>query len=341
MPSSGLGCPRLPRRKRAARGLAFASVLLVVALPACDSSATRTGAPPTSVPVPGTPRADCGRFTVAYDPSNGYEASAYIVGRIAADVLGCSVTYVATSSRAAWRAVAIGRADVYLDAYGSPDLRRRLAGPGGPVTIVGPNGVLGGVDLLAPEFMADRGLRSSRDLADVRRIGWGRTAPSITTIPALLPLARTFVQSQGLDYSVRDYTAEHAGEGTGQLVQQARLDDEHDVPNVYLVAAPRQFLGDGVGRTAVDIPESAAESCRPAPESTLCALTNFRYLRIVNTQFAHSGSPAYTLVYHYYLRRAEAVNVLDIVALSGYDVGPADAAAWINTHRDLWRRWLP
>lgn len=249
--------------------------------------------------------------------------------------------YVATSSREAWRVVAMGQADVYLDAYGSRDMRHRLAEPGGPVTVIGPNGVLGGVDLLAPAFMAARGLRSSRDLSDVRRIGWGRTRPTITTVPALLALARAFVQSQQLDYRVRDYDGTHPRAGPGDLVQQVRQDDQSRTPNVYLVAAPRLFLGDGAGRAVIDIPESAAQTCRFAAVSTLCSLQNFRYLRIVNSQFAHSDSPAYSLVYRYYLGRADAVNVLEIVALSGYDVGPADAASWVNTHRDVWRHWLP
>jgi glycine betaine/proline transport system substrate-binding protein len=316
------------------------SLALLLCLCACSSSPTAT-APPRSAPVPGSPRADCDRFTIAYDPTNGYEASAFVVGRIAAEKLGCSVTYLAASSRKAWQAVASGRADVYLDAYGSPDLKKRLAGPGGPVTVLGANGVLGGVDLLAPAFMADRGLRSSRDLDDVRRIGWGHVRPTITTLPPLVNLARAFVQSQHLDYRVRDYDVGFPHAGAGDLLQQVRRDDADGVPNIYLVAAPRQFLGDGTGRASIDIPESAAESCRPAPATTLCSLQNFRYLRIVNSQFAHSDSPAYNLVYDYHLRRAEAVNVLEIVALSGYDVGPADAAAWINTHHDVWRRWLP
>jgi glycine betaine/proline transport system substrate-binding protein len=333
------GSPRMQRHFR--RWCAASAALLLCCLAAaCRPSADDTE-PSVSPPVPGEPRAHCGRFTIAYDPSNGYEVSAFILGRIAADQLGCRVRYAATTSREAWQLVASGRADVYLDAYGSRDLRRRLAGAGGPVTVVGPNGVLGGVDLLAPEFMADRGLHSSRDLSDVRRIGWGSTRPVITTVPGLLALARAFVQSQHLEYGVRDLTASAPGAGIGQLVQQARRDDEQRVPNVYLVAAPRQFLGDGAGRSVVDIPESAADTCRPTAATTLCTLTNFTYLRIVNSQFAHSDSPAYHLVYDYHLTRSEAVNVLDIVALSGYHVGPADAASWVNTHREVWRSWLP
>lgn len=293
----------------------------------------------SSAPTPRGASDECGSFTIAYDGSNGYEASAFIVGRIAADELGCEVDYVSTTSRAAWRLVASGEADVYLDAFGSTDFQTRLAAPGGPVTIIGRNGVIGGVDLLAPFFMGERGLSAAPDLADVRRIGWGQTRPSITTAPGLLAMARAFVQSQGLDYQVHDFSTA-AGAGVGELLQQVSRDDQRHLPNLYLIAAPRQFLGDGDGRQVVEIPESGARSCTPNVITTLCSLDNFRYLKIVNSQFAHSDSPAYRLVYNYRLSRAEAGNVLEIVALSGYQVGTADAASWINTHRGVWRRWL-
>ncbi len=330
-------------RCRSRTGLAVrltsVAAALLLAVAGCTGNSGKT--PVTfSAPTPVAGGGDCGSFTIAYDGSNGYEASAFIVGRIATDELGCDVEYVNTTSRMAWRLVASGEVDVYLDAFGSPDLQQRLAAPGGPVTVVGTNGVLGGVDLLAPFFMAARGLSTARDLHDVRRIGWGRTPPSITTVPGLLALTRAFVQSQDLDYRVRDYGSTPEGPGTAQLLQQARLDDEQHRPNVYLVAAPRRFLGDGAGRQVVDIPESAARSCTPTVVSTMCSLDNFRYLKIVNSQFAHSESPAYNLVYNYRLSQVEAITVLEIVALSGYDVGSADALSWINTHRHVWQQWL-
>lgn len=321
----------------AVRRTGVAALMLSVAGCSGDAQIPDTA---SSAPPPVAVAGDCGSFTIAYDSSNGYEVSAFIVGRIATDELGCDVDYVNTTSRMAWRLVASGDVDVYLDAFGNTDLQQRLAAPGGPVTVVGANGILGGVDLLTPHFMAARGLSSARDLADVRRIGWGRTPPSITTVPGLLALTRAFVQSQDLDYQVRDYSGTSADSGVAQLLQQPRLDDEMHRANVYLVAAPRRFLGDGAGRQVVDIPESAARSCTPSGVSTLCSLDNFHYLKIVNSQFAHSETPAYNLVYNYRLNRAEAINVLEIVALSGYDVGSADAVSWINTHRDVWQPWL-
>lgn len=319
----------------------LAAVSLLAALCSCNGDPRRHDATPTTSAVPPTAKGPCGRFSIAYNPANGYEASAFIVGAIAAKSLGCEVTYVKTTSRKAWKVVGSGRADVYLDAYGVGPLHHRLAKPGGPVTIVGPNGVLGAVNMLAPFFMGQRGLDTARDLDDATRIGWGVTTPAITTVPELLPLARSFVQFQSLDYTVRNYDQVGLGGGMGALMQQPRLDDANKVPNVYLVEGPRGLLGDRPGEKSVDIPGSAAQPCRPNRRSTLCSFSDFRYLKIANTTFAKSGSPAFALVYKYRLDARNIANILELVTLSGYAVGPPDVASWLNTHSAQWRRWLP
>ncbi len=319
---------------------ALSVLTFCLALTACESLADEPAATSVPPPTPKQTSGDCSDFTIAYDASNGYEASAFIVGRLAESELGCDVEYLRTSSRDAWRQVGSGAADVYLDAYGSEDLEQQLTGPDGPVTVVGHNGIRGGTDLLAPFFMSENGLDSFRDLADVERIGWGQVTPAITTVPELLPLARAFVAFEELDYAIRDYSNVGVGAGMADLLQQARTDDADGAPNLYLVAGPRALIGDGTGRKSVAIPESAAQDCVPTAASTLCSLENFDYVKIANAEFAASGSPAYNLVYNYRLSQSEAATILEIVTLSGYDVRAADVASWINTHEDGWQGWL-
>jgi glycine betaine/proline transport system substrate-binding protein len=337
------------RRSPVRRMRAVSTLLTVIAvsgsgilLAGCGGGGDDDGkaSPKKTAPTPTSSAKECGQFRIAYDPTNGYEASAFVVGTIAADELGCDVSYVKTTSRAAWNVVARGDADVYLDAYGSPDLARKLTGKDKPVVRLGPTGFRGGVDLLAPAFMGDLGLNTYQDLPDTNEIGWGGVTPAITTVPALLRLAQSFVEYQHLDYVVRDYSQVGVGVGMGDLLQQPRVDDERQRPNVYLVEGPREFLGDGPGRVTVAIPESAADDCEPDKVTTLCSLANFKYQKIANAEFANSGSPAYKLVYNYSVDPEEADNLLEIVELSGYDVGPADIASWVNTHRNVWKRWL-
>jgi glycine betaine/proline transport system substrate-binding protein len=323
------------------RSLSVAALICATAaLTGCHGGNAAVPPDPTTVATP-TVRGACGQFRIAYDPTNGYEASAFIIGTIAKTRLDCSVTYVKTTSRKAWRLVASGGADVYLDAYGVNGLRAKLATPGGPVTVVGPNGVHGTVAMLAPYFMSQRGLDSARDLADVDKIGWGATTPAITTVPALLALARAFVDFQHLDYTIRNYNQVALVKGMGSLMQQPSLDNTRGVPDVYLAEGPRGLLSDRPGQSVVDVPGSASQPCEPDKRSTLCSFDAFDYVKIANTAFAKSGSPAYSLVYNYRLDKASVANILELVALSGYDVGPADVASWLNTHANIWRRWLP
>jgi glycine betaine/proline transport system substrate-binding protein len=326
--------------------------LALLGLAACSGSGDDSS---SQTPAPAPPRSSgvCGDFRIAYDPSNGYEASAFIVGTVAERALHCKVEYVKTTSRAAWQLVADGGADVYMDAYGSEDLRAQLgigeptevdptsAPPTDPdVAVIGPNGVKGAVNLLAPAFMGDRGLDTSQDLGDTARIGWGTTTPAITTSPELVRLAHSVIGALRLDYVVRNIVDIDHHRGMRFLLPQPREDDAHGEPNLYLVEAPRQLLGDGVGRQVVDLPESAANGCQPNRTATLCSLASFRYMKIVNSDFAQSGSPAYSLVYHYELSDEDVATIEELVALSGYNVGEVDVASWINTHKEAWQAWL-
>lgn len=328
----------------AVRRLRLPAVLLAVGVLTMSACSGGDDEPPKrpAAPAPSTSEQKCGDFRIAFDPTNGYEVSAFIIGELAEAQLDCKVTYVKTTSRRAWRLVARGGADVYLDAYGNPDLREELTAEGGPLTSLGNSGIRGGVDLLAPEFMATNGLDNAQDLEDVERIGWGSTTPAITTAPALLPLATAMVNFLDLDdYEVRDITKVRGQQlGMGYLMQQPREDDARKQPNLYLVEGPRLLLGDGAGRAFVQVPESAAEPCEPDLQSTTCSLDDFSFEKVANSNFATSGSPAYSLVYKYRLDRDNIATLMEIVELSGYDVGPADVASWLNTHEEVWKRWL-
>ena len=313
---------------------------LALSTVACSPGEVRQPVEEETAPTPQSTGGKCGKLDIAYSPGNGYEASAFIVGRLATDELGCDVSYVKTSSRKAWRLVASGRADVYLDAFGSPGVQQRLTAPDGPVTVLGPNGVSGGVDVLAPYFMADYGIETARDLPDLPAAVFGTPGPSLSTVPALLPLAQSFLESQGLDFRLKNYVDTHPRAGMRDLLAAPRANDGTKNPNFYLVEGPRMFLGDGPGRISVQIPGSAAEGCVPDARTTLCSVVDFAYVKIVNSQFAASGSPAYNLVYNYQLMPEQASTILELVELSGFDVGEADVVSWINTHPDTWKRWL-
>lgn len=329
--------------RRSSRGAVSSTAVALAALTLAVSACSGGDKPPKNAdpaPTPSPESGQCESLALAYNPRNGYEASPFVVGEIAEAELGCEVTYRKTTTRQAWRLVARGQVDAYLDAYGNDDLREKFAGSKKSVTVVGPNGVHGGVAFVIPAFMYELGLKTSRDLADVARIGWGTTPPVVTTLPELLPLASAVVAFTELDYQVRDYSAVEPTATMGDLLLASSADDSRQLPNVYLVEGPRGLVTPGQGRQVIDVPESAGSECAPELAATLCEVTDFDYDKIVNTEFAQSDNPAYNLIYNYRLGREPADDIMQLVALSGYRVNAADAASWVNTHEEVWRQWL-
>jgi glycine betaine/proline transport system substrate-binding protein len=322
---------------RSRRRATWCSILLVgvVIVAGCGGEPKPDARTETTTP-PRT-HGSCGTLTLGYDPTVGYEASAYIVGELATEELGCKVRYVATDSRAAWNLAADGTIDAYLDDYGNADLTAKYARPNGSVTIVGDNGITGSVDLVVPDFMEDRGVRSARDLQNLDRAGWGVTTPAITTVPALTPLARALNRSLQLDYRIIvSRPAQNGVHGLKELYDRWLADDQDKAPAVYLVQGPVNL----VTGSFVEIPLSAASSCTRNTAASLCRFGRFPYYKIANSDFAHSGSPAYRLVYNYHLDPTDVETISKIIVLSGNDVQRTDLVGWINTHRSVWIRWL-
>jgi glycine betaine/proline transport system substrate-binding protein len=318
------------------RGASIALLLIAVLAAGACGTKPKPAATTTTTSPPAT-HGTCGTLKLGYDPTVGYEASAYLVGELARMELGCTVRYVKTNSRAAWQLAANGSIDAYLDDYGNIDLHGQYARPGGPVTVVGDNGVRGNVDLVVPEFMEDRGVRRARDLLNLERVGWGVTTPAITTVPALAPLARALNRAVNLNYSIIvSRPARNGIHGLKELYGRWQRDDQQQTPAVYLVQGPVNL----VTGSFVELPTSASTSCVRNAVTSLCRFGEFSYYKIANADFADSGSPAYRLVYSYHLGPPDVETISKIIALSGNDVQRSDMIGWINTHRSVWRRWL-
>jgi len=71
-----------------------------------------------------TSGADCGEFNMAINPWVGYEASAYVVGEVAAQELGCTVNYKDLKEEVAWQGMGTGEVDVVIENWGHDDLKK-------------------------------------------------------------------------------------------------------------------------------------------------------------------------------------------------------------------------
>ena len=94
---------------------------------------------------------------MAVNPWVGYEASAYVVGTVAEQELGCSVNYKDLKEDVSWQGFGTGEVDVVIEDWGHPDLEKKFfAEQGdGTATDFGPQGNVGIIGWFVPPWLAE------------------------------------------------------------------------------------------------------------------------------------------------------------------------------------------
>src|SRR5688572_32991453 len=142
-------------RSRGARLGALAAVA-TLALSACGggSIAKETEANEKKAAAAG---GECGDLNMAVNPWVGYEASAYVVGTVAQDQLGCTVNYKELKEDVAWQGFGSGEVDVVIEDWGHPDLEKKFfEGEGdGTAMDMGPQGNVGIIGWYVPPWLAE------------------------------------------------------------------------------------------------------------------------------------------------------------------------------------------
>jgi glycine betaine/proline transport system substrate-binding protein len=91
---------------------------------------------------------------MAVNPWVGYEASAYVVGQVAATRLGCDVTYKDLKEEVAWQGMGTGEVDVVIENWGHDDLKAEYIAKQATAVDVGPNGNVGVIGWFVPPWLA-------------------------------------------------------------------------------------------------------------------------------------------------------------------------------------------
>ena len=94
---------------------------------------------------------------MAVNPWVGYQASAYVVGTVAQDQLGCTVNYKDLKEDVSWQGFGTGEVDVVIEDWGHPDLEKKFfAETGdGTATDFGPQGNIGIIGWFVPPWLAE------------------------------------------------------------------------------------------------------------------------------------------------------------------------------------------
>jgi len=321
---------RVTRTKAVLAALATTSAL---ALSACGGDSIENADEPEG----GT---DCGDLNMAINPWVGYEADAHVVGYLAKTKLGCKVSYKDLDEQVSWKGFGNGSVDVVIENWGHPELQKKyMADQGGDGSAVnagltGNDGVIG---WYVPPWMAEKypditdwnNLNKYADLFKTSESG--DLGTFYDGDPGFVTNDEALVKNLNLDYKVIYAGSENA------LIEGFRKAEENKTPYIGYFYEPQWFLAE-VPLVKVNLP-AYTEGCDADAEAVACDYPPYPLDKIVSSDFAESGSPAYDLVKAFSWTNDDQNLVAKYIAQDQMD--PEDAAKkWIDDNPDKVAEWL-
>lgn len=279
---------------------------------------------------------DCA-MNMALNPWVGYTASAYVVGEVAKDKLGCTVTYKDVKEEVAWQGMGSGEIDVVIENWGHPDLVAKYIDGNKTAQDAGPNGNIGVIGWYVPPWMAQEhpditdwnNLNKYADLFKTSESGGqGQLLdgdPSFVTNDAAL------VKNLNLNYKVVYAGSEAA------LITGFRSAEKNKTPMLGYFYEPQWFLSE-VPLVKVDLP-AYTEGCDADPAAVACDYPEYTLNKIVATKFVEKDDAAYKLVKNFQWTNDDQNTVAKYIAED--KMKPEDAAKkWIEANPDKVDAWI-
>jgi glycine betaine/proline transport system substrate-binding protein len=281
--------------------------------------------------------ADCGEFNMAINPWVGYEASAYVVGEVAAQELGCDVNYKDLKEEVAWQGMGTGEVDVVIENWGHEDLKKEYIEKQGTAVEVGPNGNIGVIGWYVPPWLAEENpdITNWENLNDYAEnfatAETGDKGQLLDGDPSFVTNDEALVENLDLNFEVVYAGSEAA---LIQAFRQAEANKEWVIGYFY---EPQWFLSE-VPLVKVDLP-AWEEGCDADPATVACDYPEYILDKIASADFIESDSPAAVLVENFTWTNEDQNEVALAIAKDGMD--PADAAQeWIDANPDKVDAWL-
>ena len=248
---------------------------------------------------------ECGEFNMAINPWVGYEASAYVVGQLAANELGCTVEYKNLKEELAWQGFGTGEVDVVIENWGHDDLKKTYI-----------------TDWQNLNKYADKFATSES----------GGKGQLLDGDPSFVTNDEALVENLDLDYKVVYAGSEAA---LIQTFRQAEANKEWVLGYFY---DPQWFMSEGP-LVKVDLPPYKP-GCDVPPEEVDCDYPEYQLDKIASKEFMDSGSPAAELVQNFEWTNEEQNVVAKYIAQDGMSQEDA-AEKWIEDNPDMVEAWLP
>jgi len=280
---------------------------------------------------------DCGEFDIAINPWVGYEASAYVVGEVAKQELGCDVEYKDLKEEIAWQGMGEGDVDVVIENWGHEDLKKKYIEKQGTAVEVGPNGNIGVIGWYVPPWLAEE----NPDITDWKNLNQyasdfstsetGDKGQLLDGDPSFVTNDEALVENLDLNFEVVYAGSEAA---LIQAFRQAEKNKEWVLGYFY---EPQWFLSE-VPLVKVDLPPWE-EGCDADPATVACDYPEYILDKIAAADFMESGSPAADLVSNFTWTNDDQNVVAASIAQDG--MTPEDAAQqWIDENEDVWKPWV-
>ncbi len=283
--------------------------------------------------------ADCGEFNVAINPWVGFEASAYVVGEVAAQELGCDVNYKDLKEEIAWQGFGSGEVDVVIENWGHEDLKKEYVEKQETAVVVGENGNIGVIGWYIPPWLAEaqpdivENWENLNDYAsEFSTAETGDKGQLLDGDPSFVTNDEALIENLGLDFEVVYAGSEAA------LIQAFRNAEENQEWVIGYFYEPQWFLSE-VPLVKVDLPPWE-EGCDADPATVACDYPEYILDKIASAEFMASGSPAADLVSNFTWTNEDQNQVALYIANDGM-TGEDAAQKWIDDNPDKVAAWLP
>lgn len=282
---------------------------------------------------------ECGDLNMAINPWVGYEASAYVVGTVAEQELGCTVNYKEIKEDVAWQGFGTGEIDVIIEDWGHPDLEKKFFEGEGDGTAMdfGPQGTVGIIGWYVPPWLAAEhpevlDYENLNDFAqEFATSESGGKGQFLGADPSYVQFDEAIVSNLDLDFKVVFSGSEAAS------IEAFRSAEENKEFRIGYFYEPQYFMAE-VPLERVALPPYE-EGCQDDPQDVACDYPETELKKIVGTDWADSGSTSVDLVQSFTWTNEDQNVVAGYIAADG--MSPKDAAAkWVEENPDKVEAWL-
>ncbi|GAB3198125.1 ABC transporter substrate-binding protein [Nocardioides hungaricus] len=282
---------------------------------------------------------DCGDINMAVNPWVGYEASAYVVGTVAQEQLGCTVNYKDLKEGVSWQGFGTGEVDVIIEDWGQPDLEKKFFAESGDGSAMafGPNGNVGIIGWYVPPWLAEK----YPDILDWKNLNKyadqfatsesGGQGQFLGADPSYVQFDEAIVSNLKLNFKVV-FSGSEAASITA--FQQAEKNKEFLIGYFY----EPQWLFADLPLKRVSLP-AYSEGCQDDLAKVACDYPETVLQKVVSTSWADEGGPGVDLVKNFEWTNEDQNVVAKYISQDG--MSPEDAAAkWIADNQDKVDAWL-